>query len=439
MLLIYNTLSQEKEIFKPIHPGKIDFYVCGITVYDYCHIGHARVYLVFDTIIRYLRYRGFEVNYIRNITDIDDKIIKRADENQEPMEILTERFINAMHEDFAALNIEPATLEPRATEYVPQMITLIKTLMDKGYAYVGANGDVYYKVEKFESYGCLSHRKMDDLQAGARIGINESKQHPFDFVLWKSAKVGEPSWASPWGPGRPGWHIECSAMAHDYLGKHIDLHGGGMDLIFPHHENEIAQSEGLFGSPFSTFWIHNAFVRINQEKMSKSLNNFFTLRDVFAQFDPMVVRFYYLQHHYRGPLDFSFEGLEAAQKAYQKLCATYGGEYGVIIKEDFKDNTFFNELMALIGDDLNTVGAIGLLFSQQEQDFETRAAGKLFLQSVLGLSLKPLPKKTIVLTPEIERLITEREAARIAKDWKKSDALRTKLIELGYEVQDGRS
>ncbi len=452
MLLIYNTLSQEKEIFKPIHPGKIDFYVCGITVYDYCHIGHARVYLVFDTIIRYLRYRGFEVNYIRNITDIDDKIIKRADENQEPMEILTERFINAMHEDFAALNIEPATLEPRATEYVPQMITLIKTLMDKGYAYVGANGDVYYKVEKFESYGCLSHRKMDDLQAGARIGINESKQHPFDFVLWKSAKVGEPSWASPWGPGRPGWHIECSAMSLKNLGETFDIHGGGPDLKFPHHENERAQSEAATGKTFVNYWMHVGYVQIEKEKMAKSLGNFVTIREFLQHYHPEVLRYFSISSHYRSPVDYTGDHIDFAFRALERLYTALRGitiPHSVSIPSHSEYEKRFCDAM---NDDFNTPVAIAVLFDLAREINRLRDADSEEVYP-LALLLKKLGNLLGILnaTPEeflqnlngseidrneIDRLISERLIAKTAKDWKKADEIRETLLQKNIILED---
>lgn len=437
MTAITNTLTRKKEALKPVSKEPLLLYVCGITPYDFAHIGHGRCYVTFDLLVRFLRFSGYTVTYCRNFTDIDDKLLARAEkELGDKMRYaeVAQRYIDAFTTDVTALNCATPTIEPRVTTSIESIITFVQGLIGAGYAYE-AQGDVYYRVRKFTEYGKLSHRSLDDLEVGARVEVNNKKEDPLDFALWKGEASGT-FWKSPWGYGRPGWHIECSAMAYDHLGKHIDIHGGGMDLIFPHHENEIAQSEALFGAPFAKLWIHNAFVRINQEKMSKSLNNFFTLRDVFAQFDPMIVRFYYLQHHYRSPLDFSFDGLAAAEKAYRKLCIAYGGDYGVIVDEDFKDNLFFNELLALVGDDLNSVGALGLLFSQQEQDVETRAAGKLFLQKILGLSLQPLPEKTVIITVEIQKLIDEREAARIAKDWAKADALREKLIELGVEVQD---
>ncbi|MEY3522953.1 MAG: hypothetical protein RIT33_370, partial [Pseudomonadota bacterium] len=321
MLHIFNTLTRRKETFKPIEPGKVKLYVCGMTVYDFCHIGHARVMVVFDMVQRWLRASGMEVTYVRNITDIDDKIIKRAVENKETIKALTDRFITAMHEDADALGIERPTHEPRATEYVPQMQNIITRLMDKNYAYQADDGDVNYAVRNFKNYGQLSGKSLDDLRAGERVAVTGGKQDPLDFVLWKTAKADEPAdtkWESPWGVGRPGWHIECSAMSCELLGKHFDIHGGGADLQFPHHENEIAQSEGAFsdetGKPFVNTWMHNGFVRVNEEKMSKSLGNFFTIREVLKVFDPEVVRFFILKAHYRSPLNYSDAHLEEAKQ-----------------------------------------------------------------------------------------------------------------------------
>lgn len=301
MLSIYNSLSKQKEVFKPIQEGKVNMYVCGMTVYDYCHIGHARVMVVFDTIVRYLREIGYDVNYIRNITDIDDKIIQRANENGEDFHNLTTRFIQAMHEDSNALGVLPPDSEPKATESIEDITNLIQKLFDNGYAYQADNGDVYYAVNKFEQYGKLSGKKLDDLRAGERVDVDNNKQDPLDFVLWKSAKPEEPSWESPWGNGRPGWHIECSAMSTSCLGNHFDIHGGGADLQFPHHENEIAQSEGATGEQYVNYWVHNGFVRVNEEKMSKSLGNFFTVREVLDKYQPEVVRYFILGSHYRSP------------------------------------------------------------------------------------------------------------------------------------------
>jgi len=320
MLQIHNSLTGRKQPFVPIVPGKVRMYVCGITVYDYCHLGHARMLIVFDIVRRHLVASGFEVTFVRNITDIDDKIIKRAQDNGEPMQALTERFIRAYHEDCAALGVQLGDHEPRATEFVPQIIAMVETLIAKGYAYVGPNRDVYYAVSKFEPYGQLSGKRLVDLRAGARIEVDESKRDPLDFVLWKAAKPGEPAWDSPWGPGRPGWHIECSAMSVDLLGPHFDIHGGGMDLKFPHHENEIAQTCAACDSKFVNLWMHNGFVRVDDEKMSKSLGNFFTVREVLEWVrDPEVVRYFMANSHYRGPINYTPDSLAQADAALERL------------------------------------------------------------------------------------------------------------------------
>ena len=319
MLKIYNTLTRQKETFTPRREGKVGMYVCGMTVYDYCHIGHARVMVVFDTVARYFRHLGFDLTYVRNITDIDDKIIQRANDNGEDFNQLTARFIAAMHEDERALAVLPPDIEPRATQSIASIIAMIETLLAQGYAYVGGNGDVFYAVEKFKDYGNLSGKKLEDLQAGERVDVDAAKQNPFDFVLWKMAKVNEPSWPSPWGDGRPGWHIECSAMAMKYLGETFDIHAGGIDLQFPHHENEIAQSEGATGEKFVNLWMHNGFVRVNEEKMSKSLGNFFTVREVLKQYRPEIIRFFILSSHYRSPLNYSDEQLKEAETALNRL------------------------------------------------------------------------------------------------------------------------
>ncbi len=319
MLKIHNTLTRAKEVFTPRIAGKVGLYVCGMTVYDYCHVGHARVMVVFDTVVRYLRYSNYEVTYVRNITDIDDKIIHRANENGEDFLALTERFIVAMHEDERALSVLPPDIEPRATQSIPDIIAMIETLIAKDFAYIGTNGDVFYAVEKFKNYGQLSGKNLDDLQAGERVDVDLAKRNPMDFVLWKMAKIDEPFWESPWGKGRPGWHIECSAMSTCCLGNSFDIHGGGMDLQFPHHENEIAQSEGATGEKFVNLWMHNGFVRINEEKMSKSLGNFFTVREVLKQYRPEIIRFFILTSHYRSPLNYSEEQLNDAGAGLTRL------------------------------------------------------------------------------------------------------------------------
>lgn len=315
MLQIYNTFSQKKEVFKPIQANKISIYVCGITVYDYCHIGHARVFVSFDVITRFLRSTGWDVNYVRNITDIDDKIINRANENKETISDLTERFIQAMREDEAKLNVQRPDQEPKATEYIDRIITLIQAIEKQGCAYQADNGDVYFSVEKYKSYGELSHKNIDDLIAGARVEIQDAKNAPLDFVLWKRSKPNEPSWDSPYGPGRPGWHIECSAMSTHCLGNHFDIHGGGADLIFPHHENERAQSEAGTQETFVNYWVHVGFVQVDKEKMSKSLGNFFTIRDVLKEYDPEVIRYFLIASHYRSPVNYSLENLDQAKNA----------------------------------------------------------------------------------------------------------------------------
>ncbi|OGA49206.1 MAG: cysteine--tRNA ligase, partial [Betaproteobacteria bacterium RIFCSPLOWO2_12_FULL_62_13] len=315
MLKIYNTLTREKQEFVPITPGKVRMYVCGMTVYDYCHLGHARVMVVFDVVRRWLRALGFDVTYVRNITDIDDKIIKRAQENSEPTEALTARFIQAMDEDNSALGVEKPDFEPRATQYVPGMLEMIRLLEQRGLAYKAENGDVNYAVRRFPGYGKLSGKSLDELRAGERVEVDAAKLDPLDFVLWKRAKDGEPYWESPWGKGRPGWHIECSVMSSSLLGNHFDIHGGGQDLQFPHHENEIAQSEGAHQHPFVNYWMHNGFVRVDNEKMSKSLGNFFTVREILARYDPEVVRFFIVRAHYRSPLNYSDQHLEDAKHA----------------------------------------------------------------------------------------------------------------------------
>nr|WP_036308895.1 cysteine--tRNA ligase [Methyloglobulus morosus] len=357
---IYNTLTRKKEVFQPRVPGKIGMYVCGMTVYDYCHIGHARVMVVFDTVARYFRHKGYELTYVRNITDIDDKIINRANENGEEFTALTQRFIDAMHEDERALSVLPPDVEPKATQSIPAIIAMIATLINKGLAYVGTNGDVFYSVSKFTSYGKLSGKNLADLQAGERVDVDQAKQDPLDFVLWKMAKPGEPSWNSPWGQGRPGWHIECSAMSTCCLGNHFDIHGGGMDLQFPHHENEIAQSEGATGETFVNVWMHNGFVRVDNEKMSKSLGNFFTLKDVRVKYKPEVIRFFILQSHYRSPLNYSDQQLNEAKTALERL---YTALDDVLFLEDSEQiveyQERFNEAM---NDDFNTPVAISVLF-----------------------------------------------------------------------------
>lgn len=441
MLTITNTLTGKKEIFKSIESKKVRLYVCGITPYDYAHLGHGRVYVIFDVLYRLLKLSGYNVSYCRNFTDIDDKLLSRAlrELNDEMLYgQIADKYIKSYEEDMHRLNCSKPTYEPRVTETITEIIEFIQGLVKNGKAYV-VNGDVYFHIPSFPSYGKLSKQKLEDLRVGARIEANDEKKDPLDFALWKSEAEGK-FWQSPWGWGRPGWHIECSAMAAKFLGTTLDIHAGGMDLIFPHHENEIAQSEGLYDVPFAKQWMHNAFVRINKEKMSKSLGNFFTLRDVFANYDPMVVRFYYLNHYYRSPLDFSFDDLDALKKSYSRLCKFFQRH---VVPEDnlslVHESSIVQKMLEFLNDDLNTPGMFGVLFenlSELENNHHEACMVKALLQGVLGLTLEPLAEKDIEITPEIAALLEEREKARATKDWARSDALRDQLKKLGYEVQD---
>lgn len=441
MITITNTLTGKKELFKPLNNNTVTLYVCGITPYDYAHLGHGRVYVSFDVLYRLLNFLGYEVRYCRNFTDIDDKIINRAQKelgNPRNFEEISKKYIAAFNDDFKRLNCLPPNYEPKVTQTIPEIIAFVQGLIENGKAYV-SDGDVYFEIAQFPTYGRLSKHKLDDLIAGARVDVNEKKRNPLDFALWKHAESNEPGWDSPWGHGRPGWHIECSAMSQKFLGQTIDIHAGGQDLIFPHHENELAQSEGLSGKTFVRYWMHNGFVRINQEKMSKSLGNFFTLRDVFKQFDPMVVRFYLLNHQYRAPLDFSFDDLQVMQKTYARLCKAFNVECGTVSDQEMKDSPVIQKMLEFLIDDLNTPGMWGTLFeslSALQKDSKELCKVKAFIQKVLGLTLIPLPEKEVEVTSEMEALIKEREVARAAKDWKKADELRDKLRSLGYEVQD---
>ena len=449
MLTIYNSLTRQKQPFIPLQPGKIGLYVCGMTVYDYCHIGHARVMVVFDTVVRYLRALGYQVTYVRNITDIDDKIIQRAAENGESIENLTSRFIQAMHEDTSALGVLPPDEEPRATQFIPQIINLIERLLDNGYAYITHHGDVCYAVQRFINYGNLSGKRLEDLRAGERIEIDSSKQHPLDFVLWKAAKPNEPSWFSPWGAGRPGWHIECSAMSTNCLGNHFDIHGGGMDLQFPHHENEIAQSEGATGEPFVNVWMHNGFVRINDEKMSKSLGNFFTVREVLKQYSAEVIRYFILTSHYRSPLNYSTQELESAKQALTRLYTTLRGL--AVTATTSSDNPYNQNFISVMNDDFNTPEALAVLFELSKEvnklrDKEPTQAGQLGnelrrLGGIMGLlQLDPevffQGQSATLSAAEIEYLITERQAARSRRDWKMADQIREQLQAKGIILED---
>lgn len=439
MITLSNTLTNKKEQFNSISKEEVKLYVCGITPYDFAHIGHGRCYVTFDVLYRLLKQMYPKVTYCRNFTDVDDKLMARAEKelgDKLKYHEVAQKFMKAYTQDVAQLNCLPPDIEPLATETVDEIIKIVQNLIDKDLAYE-VDGDVYYSVRKFKEYGKLSKRKLDDLQAGARVDINDKKKDPLDFALWKVEKEGT-FWKSPWGYGRPGWHIECSAMARKHLGEQIDIHGGGMDLIFPHHENEIAQSEGAHGKDFSRFWLHNAFVQLDKEKMSKSLGNFFTLRDVFEKFDPMVIRFYFLQHHYRSPLDFSFDDIKASEKAYRRLCKAFANSTcsADLSDEHVQDSPIFKQLMRFVKDDLNSAGAIGVVFENLNDLQEEQCAVKLFIQQMLGLTLKPLPEVKVEITPEIQVLIDQREQARADKDWSKADELRDKLVELGVEVKD---
>lgn len=436
-----NTLSGEKTIFAPLRGGHVDMYVCGITPYDFAHVGHGRCYVTFDVVYRLLKTLGYDVTYARNFTDIDDKLLVRAEKefgDQSRYTEIAQRFIDAYHEDMKNLACCEPQHEPRVTEVIPEIIAFIEGLIKKGHAYE-SNGSVYFAVNTFCDYCKLSKRDIHDMQAGARVEVNDEKRNPLDFALWKAESEGV-FWKSPWGNGRPGWHIECSVMAEKYLGSRIDIHGGGMDLIFPHHENEIAQSEAFHGHEFARYWLHNAFVRIDKEKMSKSLGNFFTLRQVFEKYDPMVVRFMILNHHYRSPLDFSFDDLDVAQKTYQRLCKLF--HTTAVAHNVDMNNQLVKSMMAFLCDDLNTPGMFGVLFEHWDllqKDEQERGAVKTLLSKVLGLSLIPLPEKEVEITPEIQELVTQREQARKDKNWKLSDELRDKLKNLGYEVHDGKA
>ena len=469
MLQIHNSLTGRKEEFRPLRPGEVRMYVCGMTVYDYCHLGHARMLIVFDVVRRHLRASGLRVTFVRNITDIDDKIIARANENGEPMAALTERFIRAYHEDCEALNVERADLEPRATEYVPQILAMVKVLLEKGYAYLGDNGDVYYAVARFAAYGRLSGKRTADLRAGARIGIDESKRDPLDFVLWKAAKPGEPAWESPWGPGRPGWHIECSAMSVELLGDHFDIHGGGMDLKFPHHENEIAQTCAACDSRFVNVWMHNGFVRVDDEKMSKSLGNFFTVREVLEWVrDPEVVRYLMIGSHYRGPINYAAGSLVQADAALERL---YLALRGVEPEASAAPTQATARFVAAMDDDFNTPVAIAELQSLARDLNMAKSAGRSFQAAAIAAELRALGSRLglLGLEPEaflrkrarrttddvagggagvtaaagnelsdvdIERLIESRAAARRSKDFRESDRIRDELAAAGVQLED---
>ena len=450
MLQIYNTLTQRKEDFTPIEPGKIRMYVCGVTTYDYCHLGHGRMLVVFDVVVRYLRALGFDVTYVRNITDIDDKIINRANELGIAFDELTAKFIKIMHEDEQALNILPPDIEPRATGHMAEIIAMVETLVEKGFAYPADNGDVYFAVTRFPDYAKLSRKNLDDLVSGARVEVETAKQDPRDFVLWKAAKAGEPGWDSPWGQGRPGWHIECSAMSTCSLGDTFDIHGGGSDLIFPHHENEIAQSECATGKQFARLWMHNAPLRIDNEKMSKSLGNFFTIRDVLAQYPAEVVRYFLVSSHYRSPINYTADTLDQAYSALERF---YNALKGINWQADnsVENSEYESRFMAAMADDFNTAEAVSVLFELardinrlKQSDMaqaEQHAALLVKLGDVLGI-LQLDPEAFLrtggheVDADYIEGLIARRNQARADKNWQVADEIRDELKALKVVLED---
>ena len=451
MLKIYNTYTNKKEEFKPIEPNKVRMYVCGMTVYDLCHLGHARVLVVFDMVTRYFKSQGYDVNYVRNVTDIDDKIIARANENGEDFNDLTNRFIEAMHEDSAALGVLPPDEEPRATASMDDIIKMIVTLVEKGYAYAASNGDVYYDVSKFENYGKLSGKKTEDLRAGERVAVDENKDDPLDFVLWKAAKPDEPFWDSPWGKGRPGWHIECSAMSRCCLGNTFDIHGGGQDLQFPHHENEIAQSEAANGEKFVNLWMHNGFVRIDDEKMSKSLGNFFTIREILERYRAEDVRYFILASHYRSPLNYADTMLDSASAALSRLYTALRDIEITEMNDDSKE--YVQRFEAAMNEDFNTAEAMPVLFDLATQINKLKESDRVkasslaatlkYLGDILGLLqddpqhyLKSGGSSEGLNDTEIDTLIQQRAQAKADKNWGEADRLRDELKAQGIELED---
>jgi cysteinyl-tRNA synthetase len=466
-LRIFNTMTGKKEIFESLESGKVRMYVCGPTVYDACHIGHARSVVVFDVIARYLKAIGYQVTYVRNFTDVDDKIIDKAHKLNISPKAVAEKYIREFYEDMGALNVERATIEPRATDHIKPMIQFIERLIEAGFAY-RVDGDVYFSVEKFEEYGKLSGRKLEEMEAGARIDIDERKRNPFDFVLWKTAKLGEPNWESPWGTGRPGWHIECSVMSSQYLGETFDIHGGGKDLCFPHHENEIAQSESISKKPFVRYWIHNGFVNINHEKMSKSLGNFLMIKDVLKTYHPEVVRLFLLSNHYRSPIDFTQKAMEEARTGLDKIYALLlraGGKIGFEHHQNSVAGDWFQQFCDAMDDDFNSALGIGIIFEavrtinrlldQHENDLsgqirQTIASGLTDISrigNILGILLDPpdiyfntkqqrILEQKAVDPAVISKMLEERDSARKAKDWKKADQIRNQLAEMDVTIED---
>jgi cysteinyl-tRNA synthetase len=466
-LRIFNTMTGKKEIFEPLESGKVRMYVCGPTVYDACHIGHARSVVVFDVIARYLKAIGYQVTYVRNFTDVDDKIIDKAHQLDISPKAIAERYIVEFYEDMDALNVERATIEPRATDHIQPMIQFIERLIDAGFAY-RVDGDVYYSVEKFEEYGKLSGRKLEEMEAGARIDIDARKRNPFDFVLWKSAKPGEPSWKSPWGMGRPGWHIECSVMSSLYLGETFDIHGGGKDLCFPHHENEIAQSESISKKSFVRYWIHNGFVNINHEKMSKSLGNFLMIKDVLKTYHPEIVRLFLLSNHYRSPIDFTQKAMEEARMGLDKMYALLlraGLKIGFEQHQEIVPGDWFQQFCEAMDDDFNSARGIGIIFEavrtinrlldqhennlsgQIKQTLSSGVTDVLRIGNILGILLdspavyfskkqKQILEQKAVDPAMIKKMVEERNAARKAKDWEKADRIRNQLAEMDVIIED---
>ncbi|WP_409422844.1 cysteine--tRNA ligase [Pseudaeromonas sp. ZJS20] len=451
MLKIYNSLTRQKEEFVPIQPGKVGMYVCGVTIYDLCHIGHGRTFVAFDVVVRYLRYLGYDLTFVRNITDVDDKIIKRAAENHESCDALTERLIGDMHADFDALNLLRPDIEPRATAHIQEIIDLVQQLLDNGNAYVAADGDVLFAIDSFPAYGRLSGQDLEQLQAGARVSVDEAKRNPMDFVLWKMSKPGEPTWESPWGPGRPGWHIECSAMNSKHLGTHFDIHGGGSDLMFPHHENEVAQSCCAHHTPYVNTWMHSGMVMVDREKMSKSLGNFFTIRDVLKVYDAETVRYFLMSGHYRSQLNYSDENLNQARAGLERL---YTALRGLPLVDAAGGEELVGRFEAAMDDDFNTPEAYSVLFDLarevnrlkpvDEPAAAALAARLRALGAVLGI-LQQDPERFLQAgdddneVAEIEALIKARNDARAAKDWPAADAARNALTAKGILLEDGPS
>ncbi|MBU3949195.1 MAG: cysteine--tRNA ligase [Proteobacteria bacterium] len=461
-LRVYNTIERKKVPFEPVKPGKVTMYVCGPTVYDSCHIGHARSVIVFDVILKYLKATGLDVTYVRNFTDVDDKIINRANQLGVDSREVAEKYIKEFYQDMDALNIERATIEPKATEHIDKIIALIEILLEKEIAY-RIDGDIYYSVDKFKDYGKLSGRKLEDMEAGARVEIDERKNNPFDFALWKSQKPGEPYWDSPWGKGRPGWHIECSAMSSAYLGETFDIHGGGKDLIFPHHENEIAQSEGAFEKPFAKYWVHNGFVNINHEKMSKSLGNFLLIKDILKSYHPDSVRLFLLSNHYRSPIDFTDKAMEESESALDKIYYTAKrvDDIADIIKKDIThyQQTYWEKFCEAMDDDFNTAKGIGYIFdavhhinrlldeNSNSDEIKSIYADIRKMGNVIGILSESAEtyfnkKKTKFIENKdvdpalIDAMVKQRFEARKAKDWKKADQIRDKLSGMDVIIED---